>query len=264
MPRLAANLSFLYTEYDFLDRFAAAAEDGFRGVECLFPYEHPAAQLAERLRAGGLEAVLINCPPGQPGERGLAALPGREDECRAGIEQALAYAQVLGCPRVHLLSGVAPAGADRDALRETLLGNLRYAAACAAEAGVTVTLEPINTRDIPAYVLNTQAEAVSLIEAVGSAHVGLQMDLYHCQIVEGDLTARLRRYFPYIRHMQIAGVPERQEPDAGELNLHYLFDLLDGLGYPGWVGCEYRPRAGTRAGLGWAAPWLGRPQWKSE
>jgi hydroxypyruvate isomerase len=260
MPQFAANLSMLYGEFEFLDRFAAAAADGFRHVECLFPYAFDPAGLRHRLDAHGLSLALFNAPPGdfERGERGLASLPGREDEFRRGLlEQALPCAQALRCPRVHVMAGLLPAGAERARHRDTYLANLGWAAAQAASAGVMLTIEPINPRDMPGYFLNRQDEAHALVQAVGSPHLKVQMDLYHCQIVEGDLAMKLRRFIPggQVGHIQFAGVPGRHEPDAGELNFSYLFALLDELGYSGPLGAEYRPRAGTREGLGWFAPW---------
>jgi hydroxypyruvate isomerase len=256
MPRFAANLSFLYTEVPFLDRFAAAARDGFRAVEFAFGYDFAAKEIAARLRTHGLELVLINAPPGDlaAGDRGLAALPGREHEFAASVVTALAYAQTLACPRVHIMAGVLPAGANaeqRARYRSTFVRNLRFAAREAEEQGVTLTIEPINLRDVPGYFLNTQADAHAIREEAGVPNLKVQMDLYHAQIVEGDLSERLRHWLPQIGHIQIAGVPGRHEPDVGEINYRYLFALLDELGYAGWVGCEYRPREGTSAGLEW-------------
>lgn len=258
MPRFAANLSMMYTEVDFLDRFAAAAADGFRAVEYLFPYAFKADDLAQRLTDHGLKQVLFNAPPGNwdAGERGLASLPGREDEFRRGFaEQALPYAKHLRCPRIHVMAGLLPANGDRAAHQATYLANLDWAAKQAATEQIDILIEPINTRDIPGFFLNRQDHAHQVIEQVGAANLKVQMDLYHCQIVEGDLAMKIRRYLPTGRvgHFQIAGVPERQEPDIGEVNYPYLFGLLDDLGYDGWIGCEYRPRAGTSAGLGWFA-----------
>lgn len=257
MPRFAANLSFLYTEVPFLDRFAAAAEDGFAAVEFLFPYEHAPQAIAARLRDAGLTQALFNLPPGDwaAGERGLAALPGREAAFRAGVERALPYAAATGCTRLHAMAGIAPPGADRAALTATYAANLAWAARVLAPHGIELLIEPINPHDMPGYFLNTQAQAVEVIESVGAPTLRLQMDLYHAQIVEGDLTTKLARNFAHIGHVQIASVPRRHEPDEGELNYPALFDQLDALGYAGWVGCEYRPRATTRAGLAWFAPW---------
>jgi len=260
MPRFAANLSMMYTEHAFLDRFAAAARDGFRAVEYLFPYAFERAEIAQRLADHGLAQVLFNAPPGDfdAGERGIACLPGREAEFRrAFVEQALPYASALRCPRVHVMAGLAPEDGDPAALRATYIGNLAWAAGQAAGAGIDVLIEPINTRDIPRYVLNRQDDAHAIVAEVGAANLKVQMDLYHCQIVEGDLATKLRRYLPTGRvgHLQIAGVPQRHEPDVGELHHPYLFELIDELGWDGHIGCEYRPRAGTTAGLGWFAPW---------
>ena len=253
MPKFAANLSLLFTEVPFLERFGAAAGAGFDAVEFLFPYAHAADDIARALRAHGLANVLFNLPPGDwtAGERGIAAIPGREAEFRASVALALSYAAALRTPRLHVMAGVLPAGADRSAYRATYLANLAYAAAEAARAGVDVLIEPLNPRDVPGYFLSTQADAHGIREAVGAANLKVQMDLYHCQIVEGDVATKLRRYLPHVGHIQIAGVPDRHEPDTGELNYPYLFRLLDELGYAGWVGCEYRPANGTVAGLGW-------------
>ena len=265
MPQFAANLSMLYPELDFLDRFGAAARDGFKAVEFLFPYAFESREIAARLKAHGLRQVLFNMPPGDwdGGERGLACLPGREAEFRTGMARALDYAGVLDCPRIHVMAGLMPAGAERAALYPGYIGNLRWAALQAASQGVEVLIEPINTRDIPGFFLNRQDHAHQVIADVGAPNLKVQMDLYHCQIVEGDLATKLRRYLPTgnVGHIQIAGVPQRHEPDLGELNYPYLFSLLDALSYTGWVGCEYRPQAGmqaggTTAGLGWLRPYL--------
>jgi hydroxypyruvate isomerase len=260
MPNFAANLSMMYTEHDFLDRFAAASRDGFRAVEYLFPYAFDRRELAARLADHGLAQVLFNAPPGKVelDERGLACLPGREDEFRrAFVEQALPYAQALRCPRIHVMAGRVPGDIERAVLQATYVENLAWAAAQAAGDGVDVLIEPINTRDIPGYFLNRQDHAHEIVAEAGAPNLKVQMDLYHCQIVEGDVAMKLRRYLPTGRvgHLQIAGVPERHEPDVGELHHPYLFAVLDELGYTGHVGCEYRPRAGTSAGLGWFEPY---------
>ena len=265
MPKFAANLSMLYLEFDFLDRFEAAAKDGFKAVEYLFPYAFGSRDIAARLQANGLQQVLFNAPPGDwdGGERGLACLPGREAEFRSSLAKALDYAGALRCRRLHVMAGLLPAGSEREALFSTYVGNLRWAALQAAKQGVEVLIEPINTRDMPRFFLNRQDHAHEVIAAVGAANLKVQMDLYHCQVVEGDLAMKLRHYLPTgnVGHVQIAGVPERHEPDRGELNHPYLFSVLDELGYAGWVGCEYRPRAGvqaggTSAGLDWIKPYL--------
>ena len=259
MPKLAANLSMLFTEHDFLDRFAAAAEAGFRGVEFLFPYDHPPETVAAKLAENGLEIALFNTPPGdwEAGERGLASLPGREADFDALLGKALPYVEALGTKRLHMMAGVPPADADPEACRSAYLRNLEAAAATMAEHDVRVVIEPINTRDIPGFYLNRQDQALALLEAAGATNAALQMDLYHCQIMEGDLAVKIKANIARIGHFQIAGVPERHEPDLGEVHYPYLFALIDSLGYDGWIGCEYRPRAGTLEGLGWAQPYLG-------
>lgn len=256
MPRFAANLTLMYTEHRFADRFAAAAADGFDAVECLFPYELSADDLAERLRHHGLRLVLFNLPPGDwdAGERGLAALPGRAAEFAASVTAALPYAQASGCRQLHALAGLVPASAsaaDRDAMHHTYVANLRHAAQILAGHDITLLIEPISTPGMPGYFLNYQQQAHDVVAEVDEPNLRVQMDLYHCQIMEGDLASRLRRHLDAVGHIQIAGVPGRHEPDDGEINYPYLFDLLDELGYAGHVGCEYRPRAGTSAGLGW-------------
>ena len=258
MPRFAANLSMLFTEVPFLDRFERAARAGFEAVEFLFPYAYPAADIRARLSGSGLTQALFNGPPGDwdAGERGLASLPGRESEFRKSVDSALEYARVLGNERVHLMAGLIRPGEDRAVHRATYVRNLDYAARQAASAGVSVVIEPINTRDIPGFFLNRQDEAHAVCAEVGAGNLKVQMDFYHCQIVEGDLAMKLRKYIAGVGHIQIAGVPERNEPDLGEINYPYLFRLMDELGYGGWVGCEYRPKAGTSAGLGWLRPWL--------
>jgi hydroxypyruvate isomerase len=255
MPRFAANLSMMYVEHAFLDRFAAAAADDFAAVEFLFPYEFPASTLAATLAGHGLQQVLFNAWPGDfaGGERGLACLPGREAEFRSGVDRALEYAAALACPRLHVMAGLVPATADRAALRPLYLANLAWAAQRAADAKVDVLIEPINTRDIPGYFLNRQDDAHAVLAQIGAPNLKVQMDLYHCQIVEGDVAMKLRALLPSGRvgHLQIAGVPERHEPDRGELNFDYLFEVIDSLAYDGWIGCEYRPAAGTSEGLDW-------------
>lgn len=268
MPRFAANLSFLYQELPFLDRFEAAARDGFEAVEYLFPYAWPLQEIAARLRGNGLQQALFNAPPGgtdadgfatawDSGTRGIACLPGREAEFRTGFSAALRAAEALGCPLVHVMAGLAPQDANQAALRSTYVANLRWAAIEAAKDGLDVVIEPINQRDMPGFFLSRQADAHAAIADADVIHLKVQMDLYHCQITEGDLAMRLREYLPTGRvgHLQIAGVPERNEPDTGEVNDAYLFKLIDSLGYAGWIGCEYRPAdatpGGTSRGLGW-------------
>jgi 2-dehydrotetronate isomerase len=254
MPRFAANLTMMFTERPFLDRFDAAAEAGFTAVEYLFPYEHAPDAIAERLRRNGLTQALFNLPPGDwaAGERGLAALPDRFDELRNGVDTALAYAAATGVKRVHLMAGIAD---RRDA---TAVAAYRKAVAWAAERvardGLDLLLEPINSRNMPGYFLNDFTFAENLIGDLALPNLKLQFDIYHRQIMHGDVAIALRRLIPMIGHVQIASVPSRQEPDGEELNYPYLFEELDRLGYDGFVGCEYNPRAGTLDGLDWFKP----------
>ena len=262
--KFAANLSWLYTDQPFLDRFEAAARDGFKGVECLFPHEHPDDEVRARLQACGLQLVLFNARPGHwaQGDRGLACVAGREDAFRHAIDEALERASRLDCPRIHVMAGLVPEAPGPDdpapsAAWDRYVERLRWAAERAEGAGRILTIEPINRRDMPGYLLTRQAEAHRIVEAIGSPALQVQMDLYHCQIVEGDLTARLRRWLPTGRvgHLQLAGVPDRGEPDQGELNHVHVLAEVARLGYVGWIGCEYRPRqsgpGGTSAGLAW-------------
>jgi hydroxypyruvate isomerase len=253
MPRFCANLSMMFNEVPFLERFAAAAAAGFSAVEYLFPYDHDPAVLRAALDAEGLTQVLFNAPPGDwsAGERGIACLPGREPEFRAGIRRALDYAAALGCRQVHCMAGLAPAGLAPVTLAAVYATNLAWAAEQAAAAGVKLLIEPINHRDMPGYFLNTTDQAADLIEAIGRERLGLQFDIYHCQITEGDITRRMARLLPLIDHMQIADVPARNEPGSGEIGWEYVFARIDALGYRGWVGCEYRPAGETVAGLAW-------------
>jgi hydroxypyruvate isomerase len=256
MPRFSANLSYLFTEAPFLERFGEAAHAGFRAVEFASPYEFQAKEIAARIAEHRLEVVLINAPPGDwaLGERGLASIPGREHDFAAGIVTALRYAKALGCPRLHVMAGLLPEGADaaeREQRMRTYARNLRFACTEAAAEGVTILIEPLNPRDTPNYLLVTQAAAHALRAEINASNLKVQMDLYHTQIVEGDLSEKIRHWLPHIGHIQIAGVPGRHEPDVGEVNYDYLFRLLDELRYSGWVGCEYRPANGTTAGLTW-------------
>ncbi|MDR1967743.1 MAG: hydroxypyruvate isomerase family protein [Burkholderiaceae bacterium] len=257
MPRFAANLSLMYTELPFLERFEAAARDGFAAVEYLFPYAWPTAELAARLKANGLQQVLFNAPPGgseadwERGWRGTAGVPGSETVFCAGVEQALRCADALDCPRIHCMAGVQAPSA---AARATYVKNLRWAAREAARDGRDILIEPINPRDMPGYLLNRQDDAHAIVQEIDAPNLKVQMDLYHCQIVEGDVASKIRQYLPTGRvgHFQIAGVPERHEPDEGELYYPYLFSVIDEVaascGWQGWLGCEYRPRRGGRPG----------------
>jgi hydroxypyruvate isomerase len=257
MPKFAANLTMMFTEVPFPERFARAAKAGFEGVEFLFPYDHAPQGVAGWLHESRLVNVLFNMPPGDwtAGERGLAALPGREAEFRASVAKALDYARALGTERLHVMAGLLSAGADRARHRAVYVGNLRHAARELAREGRTLLIEPINTRDMPGYFLNTQDDGHAICGEVGEPNLKVQMDFYHTQIVQGDVTMTLRKYFAGVGHIQIAGVPERHEPDTGELNNNYLMRVLDELGYDGWVGCEYRPRARTEEGLSWLTAW---------
>jgi hydroxypyruvate isomerase len=253
MPKFAANLSMMFNEVPFLDRFNAAAECGFSAVEYLFPYDHPAEVVAERLQAAALRQALFNMPPGDwaAGERGMAALPGREAEFAEALETAIGYAKVIGTPLLHMMAGIAPA-TDPVAIA-TYGNNLKRAANRTGEAGIGLVIEPINGRDMPGYFLNDFNRAVDLIAEIDAPHMKLQFDVYHRQILHGDVIMALRKMAPMIGHIQIASVPDRHEPMTGELDDIRIFAEIDAIGYQGYVGCEYRPAATTREGLGWMA-----------
>ncbi|GGY71718.1 hydroxypyruvate isomerase [Marinobacter zhanjiangensis] len=254
MPRFAANLTLLFNELPFEERFAAARQAGFRGVEYLFPYAWPEAMLAERLQENGLTQVLFNLPPGNwnAGERGIACLPGHEDEFRAGVDEAIRYARALGCKRLNCLAGLRPAQADESQLWATLRDNVAYAARRLQDEGITLCLEAINSRvDMPGFLLDTSARVVRLMDEVGADNLRLQYDLYHMQIMEGDLIRTLRQLMPRIGHIQFADNPGRHEPGTGEINFRSIFQALDEAGYNGWVSAEYHPKASTGEGLEW-------------
>ena len=258
MPKLAANLSMMFQEHAFIDRYAAAAQAGFTGVECLFPYDEPAERIAAMLRTHDLEQVLFNMPCGDwaAGERGLACLPDRREAFATGLETAIAHATALGAPRLHMMAGIAPADVTPDRLMRTYVANARLAADALAAHGIALMIEPINTTDMPGYYLSRSDQAMDLLTRIDRPNARLQFDLYHMEIMEGDLTGGLRRLIDHIGHVQIADVPGRHEPGSGRIPYRALFDLLDELGYGGWIGCEYRPAAGTGDGLGWARDWL--------
>ena len=258
MPRFAGNLTWLFTEYEFLDRFEAAADCGFDAVEVLFPYDHPAEKIAERLQRNKLTMALINTPPGNSaaGERGLAAVPDREADFRDAFALAGDYAQATGARRIHLMAGLAEKSDERAA--QTYRDNVAFAADYFQPRDMEVMIEPINGRDVPGYFLDDFTYAACLIEELARPNLKLQFDIYHRQILHGDVTAALRQLLPLIGHVQIAGVPGRNEPDGGELNYPFLFEELDRLGYAGFVGCEYRPRGATREGLGWLQQYRNR------
>ena len=259
MPKFNANLTMLFNEVPFLDRFQAAAEAGFKGVEFLFPYAFDKDAIAERLDKHGLVQVLHNLPAGDwdAGERGIACHPDRVGEFQDGVGRAIEYATALGCRQLNCLAGIAPAGVDTAKVHETFVANLRFAASKLEEAGIRLLVEPINTFDIPGFHLNRTAQAIALIEEVGSSNLWLQHDVYHMQRMEGELANTIARHLPKIAHMQIADTPGRHEPGSGEINYAWLFRYIDQLGYDGWIGCEYKPAAGTREGLGWIAALAG-------
>ena len=259
MPKFNANLTMLFNEVPFLDRFQAAAGAGFKGVEFLFPYAFDKDAIAERLDKHGLVQVLHNLPAGDwdAGERGIACHPDRVGEFRDGVGRAIEYATALGCKQLNCLAGIAPAGVDAEKVHATFVANLRFAAARLEEAGIRLLVEPINTFDIPGFHLNRTAQAIALIEEVGSSNLWLQHDLYHMQRMEGELANTIAKHLPRIAHMQIADTPGRHEPGTGEINYAWLFRFIDQLGYDGWIGCEYKPAAGTREGLGWIAALAG-------
>ncbi len=259
MVKLAANLSMMFNEVDMLDRFDAAANAGFKGVEYLFPYDYPAEQINEKLSKHGLEQVLFDLPAGDwdAGDRGLAALPDRVGEFQDGVGLAVEYAQALGCGLLTCLAGIPPTGTDPVKATQTLVDNMTFAAPLAASVGAKLLLEPINTRDIPGYFVNTSAQGISVLDAVGHENAWLQYDIYHMQIMEGDLAPTIERLKDRIPHFQLADNPGRNEPGTGEINYPWLFSFIDGLGYDGWIGCEYKPAGVTEDGLGWASEYLG-------
>jgi hydroxypyruvate isomerase len=253
MPRFAANLTMLFNEVPFLDRFERAAQAGFTAVEFLFPYPYAAAEIKQRLDSNGLQLVLHNLPAGDwdVGERGIACHPDRVAEFRAGVAKAIGYAKALGVGQLNCLAGKAPAGVAESALRQTFVDNLRYAAGELRAAGLRLLIEPINTFDIPGFYLNHTAQAVALLDEVGADNAFVQYDIYHAQRMEGELAATVQKYLARIGHIQLADNPGRNEPGTGEINWPFLFAHLDHIGYRGWIGCEYKPATTTEAGLGW-------------
>ena len=258
MPKFAANLSFLYADLPFLDRIAAAARDGFPAVEYVGPYDFPEEDVAAALKAAKVHQALFNLPAGDwaGGERGIGCLPDRVEEFKAGVDKAISYAKALGCPKINCLAGIAPKGVAPETLEQTLVENLKYAAPRLAEAGVKLLLEPINLRDIPGFFVSTTDHAERILDAVGSDNLFIQYDIYHTQIMQGDLAETYKRLKAKIAHVQLADNPGRHEPGTGEINYPYLFNMLDAEGYDGFIGCEYKPSAGTSEGLGWMKPWL--------
>ena len=258
MPKLAANLSMMFNEVDFMDRFAASAEAGFKGVEYLFPYGYDKDDLRAALDRHGLVQVLHNLPAGDwdAGERGIACHPDRVGDFQDGVGRAIEYATALGCDQVNCLAGVTPADVPNETLRDTFVSNLAFAAGELERAGITLLIEAINTRDIPGFFLQTTSQALDVIADVGSENLKLQYDIYHMQIMEGDLTPTIEANLSMIQHMQLADNPGRNEPGTGEINYPFLFDAIDKMGYDGWIGCEYKPRTTTAEGLQWATPYL--------
>jgi len=261
MPKFCANLTMLYNEHDFPNRFAAARADGFAGVEFMFPYAFPKERLAQELARNGLKQVLHNLPAGNwdGGERGIAVLPDRVGEFQDGVGRAIEYAQALGCPQVNCLAGLTPQGVDADRIRRTLVDNLRFAAEHLQKAGIKLLVEPVNSKDIPGFHLDRVEKAVAVLDEVGSPNIFLQYDLYHQQRMGGELLTTFRALKQRIAHVQLADNPGRNEPGTGEINYPFLFESLDGEGYAGWIGCEYKPKSTTSAGLGWAAKYLRAP-----
>ncbi len=259
MVQFAANLSMMFNEVDFFDRFTAAKEAGFKGVEFLFPYDFDKQDLVDALQSNNLTQVLHNLPPGDwaAGERGIATMADRVDEFREGVNQAIEYATALGCKQVNCLAGLVPEGADMKVHYDTFVSNLSYAAGRLGENGIRLLIEPINTRvDMPGFYLSTTAQALGILEAVGSDNLAIQYDIYHMQIMEGDLARTLQKNLSSIEHIQLADNPGRNEPGTGEINYPFLFSFLDSIGYQGWIGCEYKPATTTTEGLGWLAPYL--------
>lgn len=265
MARFSANLSLMYPELAVLDRIAAAYADGFRAVEIQFPYEIPASIFANALRSHGLEQVLINAYPGdlQAGEFGLAALVGRQRDFVASVELAIDYALALNCPRIHVMAGIVRVGEDPASSRRIYVENLRWACERLASHDLELLIEPINAYDVPGYFLNSLTLAHEVLHEVGASNLRLLMDFYHLQRMQGQLAESFETYRQHVGHVQIAGVPGRNEPDAGEIHYPFLFELLDRHGYEGWIGCEYRParagQGGTSAGLNWFNPYRAAP-----
>jgi hydroxypyruvate isomerase len=258
MPRLAANLSMLFTEVGFLERFAAARKAGFRAVEYQYPYELRAEEVARAAREAGVQVVLHNAPRGdaQRGEHGTGCLPGREQAFRDDLERAIEYARTASCPRLHCLAGVVPAQADRTQLHATYLANLRHAAARLKREAMMLLIEPLSERTVKNYFLGGSAQAVAVLDELGADNAFLQYDFFHMQLLEGNLAAKAERLLARIGHMQVADVPGRHEPGSGEINFNFLFQHVDAIGYTGWIGCEYNPAGDTLEGLKWAKPYL--------
>ncbi len=258
MPRLNANLSMMFNEVGFLERFDAAAKAGFKGVEFLFPYDFPSNQIAEKLSKNKLEMVLFNMPPGNwgAGDRGMACDPARAGEFQESVGKALEYALALNCRRLHLMAGLKPRGASEEAMRKTYIANIQFAGKALAKHGITLLIEAINTRDIPGFYLNYSKQALDIINDAKVPNMQFQYDIYHMQIMEGDLAPTIEKNLAAIGHMQLADTPGRHEPGTGEINYGFLLPFIDRIGYKGWIGCEYKPAGNTVDGLAWTKPYL--------
>jgi hydroxypyruvate isomerase len=257
MPKFSANLTMMFNELDFPARFAAASEAGFRGVEFLFPYAYDKTQLMDLLFGNGLQMVLFNMPPGDwnTGDRGMTCDPARTAEFQDNIGKAVDYALTLGCSQIHAMAGIMPGGVSEDKMWDTYVANLKFAAAELKKHGLKLLIEAINTRDMPGYFLNRTCQALDAVDEVAADNLSLQYDIYHMQIMEGDLSYTIETNLPLIAHMQMADTPGRHEPGTGEINYSFLFDFIDKLGYKGWIGCEYKPLGATAAGLNWFKPY---------
>jgi hydroxypyruvate isomerase len=258
MPRFNANLSMMFNEVDFLERFGAAARAGFKGVEFLFPYAFDKGQLVDLVKKNNLQVVLFNMPPGDwnAGDRGMACDPSRKGEFQDLVGKAIDYATALGCRQLHCMAGLKPRGVNEEQMRDAYIANLQFAGSEAGKHGMNVLIEAINVRDIPGFYLNTSRQAIDILHYVGLPNVKFQYDIYHMQIMEGDLAPTIEKHLPHIAHMQLADTPGRHEPGTGEINYEFLFQHIDRIGYRGWIGCEYRPAGATEAGLGWVRKYL--------
>ena len=259
MPHLAANLTMMFNEGSFLDRFGLAAAGGFKAVEYMFPYDYESGALRQKLEQHGLVQILHNLPAGNwgAGDRGIACLPNRVTEFEAGVDKAIQYAHALGCKQLNCLAGIRPVKLDVETAHKTFVRNLQYASRRLETAGIKLLIEPVNTRDIPGFFLSHTSQAIEIMDEVESGNLFLQYDVYHMQVMEGDLAPTIERLLPRIAHIQVADTPGRHEPGTGEINYSFLFDFIDRLGYQGWIGCEYKPATTTEAGLGWTGPYLG-------
>lgn len=260
MPNFSANLSLMFNEHHFSERFQAAYDAGFDGVEYLFPYEHKGGDIARELNRLNLIQTLFNLPPGDwaNGERGIAALPGRENEFKKSVDIALKYAEITGCKYLHVMAGNIASNLSIECMMQTYQENLHFAAQKMADAGITLVIEPINTRDMPNYFLNYQTTAYNVVHEIGEPNIGIQMDFYHTQIMEGDILKTYKKHKEKVKYIQIASIPDRTEPNTGEINYPWLFEKLDEIPYKGWIGCEYHPKINTESGLEWFRQYASR------